>query len=120
MTGVLMKRRNLDLDDIHTHRVNATWKMKTEMAVMPKHAKDGQPTSRGQGRGTESPSQLQKELTNRHLDLTLQPPALGDNIFLLFKPFSLWYLVTANLACECSALLCFRVLGNKQERNYLD
>lgn len=53
--------------------------------------------------GTDSPSRPSKASDYRHLDLSFQPPELGDNEFLLPKPPRLQYFVPATPAKELSA-----------------
>lgn len=64
MTGILVKRRDLDTRDKHAHHVN----MKAKTRVMDPQAKDRQTLKflhqdAGKKGGTESPSQPSKEPT---------------------------------------------------------
>lgn len=45
----------------------------------------------GEKHGTESPAQLSDGTSHAQIDQDFQAPELGDNIFLVFKPPSLWY-----------------------------
>ena len=95
MTGVLVKRRNLDTET-DTQREED---VKTQGVEGHRQVKET---------GLEQilPSQSSEEINlTDTLILDFQPPELCNNKILLFKPSCLWYFVTAALANKYSTFM---------------
>ena len=87
MRGILIKKGNLS-----TEKAMWTWRQRSVWYVYKSsHAKDGQPTTKSQGRHeTSSPSQ-----SSQGPKSDLKPLELWEHKFWLYKLLSLWYFVTA-------------------------